>query len=392
MLRTRRNRKYAALAAATGLLAVNFWAWSLLSPLATGYAKEYALNPFMLSLLVAAPVLVGSLGRVPVGLVSDRYGGRRVFAAVCVATAAVVTWLSEVGGAPQLFAAAVALGIAGAAFAAGVPFVNAWFPKHQRGFALGVYAVGNAGTAVSGLLTPRLADSLGRGHLFQLVAALLVVAGMLMWTFGHESPSWRRTQGTSWHRLRQALGWKLTWRLGMLYAITFGAFVALGLYLPVLLNQSYGLTPTDAAARAAGFVLLATLVRPLGGWLSDHLSGLVVLRMVFLSMFVLAVVAACKPELSPLGTIAYLGLAVALGIGNGAIFAVIGHRCPGAIVGTVTGLVGAAGGLGGYFPPLIMGASYQLFGSYAAALGLLAAVSLGLLFGLRHLFGFGTRY
>ena len=346
----------------------------------------------MVSALVAAPVAVGSLGRVPLGLLSDRYGGKRVFAVVCMLSALAVTGLAEASTVSQLFVAAVALGVAGASFAAGVPFVNAWFPKNQRGFALGIYALGNAGTAISGLLTPRLADGIGRDHVFLLVAALSLIAGVAMWRFGQESPSWQRSRGNSLHRLRSAFGWELTWRLGMLYAITFGAFVALGLYLPVLLNQSYGLAPTDAAARAAGFVLLATFVRPIGGWLSDRLSGLTVIRTVFLIMSVLAVVAACRPGLAPFGTIAYLGLAVALGIGNGAIFAVIGHRCPANMVGTVTGLVGAAGGLGGYFPPLIMGLSYQISGSYAPALGLLAVASLVLFFSLRHLFGFSARY
>ncbi len=389
---TNHSRKFIALAAATSLLTLNFWAWSLISPLAVSYAKEFSLSPFMLSVLVAAPVMVGSLGRVPLGVLSDRYGGRRVLAVVCVAAAAAVAGLTVADSPPRLLTAAVALGVAGAAFAAGVPFVNAWFPKNQRGLALGMYAIGNAGTAVSGLLTPRLAGVLGRTQMFWLVAALLLAAGIAMGMFGRESPSWRRAKGSSFKRLWAALKWELTWKLSLLYALTFGAFVALGLYLPVLLNQSYGLSTADAAARAAGFVLLATLVRPLGGWLSDRLSGLVVIRTVCLIMAVLAVLAACKPELAPLGTVAYLGLAAALGIGNGAVFAIIGHRCPAAIVGTVTGLVGAAGGLGGYFPPLIMGLSYQLFGSYAAALGLFALASLGLFAGLRHLFGLSAKY
>lgn len=387
-----RTKKYSALAVATGLLTLNFWAWSLISPLATSYGKEFALNPFMLSLLVAAPVMVGSLGRIPLGAFADRYGGRRLFAAVCLAAAAAVTWLSQASDSSQLFSAAVALGISGAAFAVGVPFVNAWFPKNQRGFALGVYAIGNAGTAVSGLLTPRLDSLLGRSEMFLIVAALLMLAGVMMWRFGRESPSWRPTKGAILTRLSSALKWELTWKLALLYGLTFGAFVALGLYLPVLLNQSYGLTPADAAARAAGFILLATFVRPLGGWFSDRFSGLVVLRVVCLVMFFLAAIAACRPGLAPLGTVAFLGLAMALGIGNGAIFAVIGHRCPANIVGTVTGLVGAAGGLGGYFPPLVMGLSFQLFGSYTAALGLFALMSLILFLSLRHLFGYSANY
>ncbi|HET8709635.1 MAG TPA: MFS transporter [Candidatus Saccharimonadales bacterium] len=390
--KTKSIEKYAALTAATLLLSVNFWAWSLVSPLATQYAKEFSLSPFMLSVLVAMPVMVGSLGRIPLGLLADRYGGRKIFGAVCMLAALAVLSLSLASGENQLFLAAVALGIAGASFAAGVPFVNAWFPKKERGLALGIYALGNAGTAVSGLLTPRAAMLLGRTHFFWLLAVLVLAAGVAMWLFGRESAAWRPAKGSGWRRLQRALAWNLTWRLSLLYAVTFGAFVALGLYLPVLLNQSYGLDPADAARRAAGFVLLATLVRPAGGWLSDRLSGLVVIRAAFLALGILAALAALKPGLAPVGTIAYLGMAVVLGIGNGAIFAVIGHRCDTKIVGTVTGVVGAAGGLGGYFPPLIMGLSFQVFHAYTPALLLLAAVSFVVVASLHRLFGYGKKY
>jgi NNP family nitrate/nitrite transporter-like MFS transporter len=386
------HSKYTALITATGLLTLNFWAWSLISPIGTAYATAFSLSPFMLSALVATPVIVGSLGRVPLGLLADRFGGGRILGLVCVASASVVLALTQVSNVPQLYLTAFALGIAGASFAAGVPLVNSWFKKRERGLALGLYALGNAGTAVSGLLTPRLATTIGRNQAFLVIAALLLIAGVLVLLFGREGPGWKRARGDSRQRLQQAFAWRLTWRLSLLYALSFGAFVALGLYLPVLLHQSYGLGMTDAAARAAGFVLLATLARPIGGWLSDRLSGLAVLRTVFLTIFGLAVLAAARPGLAPLGTIAYLGLAIVLGVGNGALFAVIGHRCEAKIVGTVTGIVGAAGGLGGFFPPLIMGLSYQLFRGYTAALLLLAVVSLIIFISLRRLFGYGTRY
>lgn len=384
--------KYFALLAATLLLAINFWAWSLISPLATDYARLFALSPLMVSLLVAAPVMIGSFGRIPLGLLTDRYGGRKMFAVVCFLAAAAVLGLNVVGSSSALLTAAVALGIAGASFAVGVPFINAWFPKRQRGFALGVYAIGDAGTAVSGLLTPRLADYLGRPGLFWLVACLLVLGGLAMFVFGRDSPSWRPAKGSSLKRLKKALRWDLTWKLSLLYALTFGAFVAFAMYLPILLNQSYHLSVTDAAARAAGFVLLATLIRPIGGWLSDHFSGLVVLRFVFAISFVLAGLVAVHPSLAHIGTIAYLGLALSLGIGSGAIFAVIGHRCDPRLVGGVTGIIGAAGGLGGFFPPLIMGLSYQLSGSYFAALGLFSVICLVIVLSLRRLFGYKNSY
>ena len=385
-------KKLSALVVATAILMLNFWAWSLISPLATKYKSMFELSPLAVSMLVAAPVLVGSLGRIPIGLLADRYGGRRIFAVVCLLASVAVGSLMFVNSYDTLLVAAIGLGVAGASFAAGIPFINAWFPKQQRGFALGVYALGNAGTAVSGLMTPWLSEVFGRQNMFLAVAAMLFVSGLAMWLFGRESPSWRQAKEGNMKRLLMAIKWELTWKLSLLYGLTFGAFVALGLYLPVLLNQSYGLTPTDASARAAGFVLLATLMRPVGGWLSDCFSGLVVIRAACFMLFVLAAFAAMQLELVPFGTVAYLGLAIMLGIGNGAVFAVIGHRCPPTIIGAVTGVVGAAGGLGGYFPPLVMGISFQLFGSYTVALGLLAFVSIGLFFSLRRLFGFHTTY
>lgn len=386
------KQKYGALAVATGLLAINFWAWSLISPLANSYKAEFNLSATAVSALVAAPVLVGSLGRIPLGLLADRYGGQKMFALVCVLSGAAAGSLTLAGSYHALLAAAFGLGVAGASFAAGVPFINSWFPKRRRGLALGVYAVGNAGTAISGLTSTRLAHALGRSSLFYLIAIVLFAAGLAFWRFGKDGPSRRRSRSSNLRRLSAAVRWELTWKLAVLYALTFGAFVSLGLYLPVLLHQSYALSPTDAAARAAGFVLLATAMRPLGGWLSDRLSGLIVLRSVCLGIFLLGALAAYRPTLAPFGTISYLGLAAVLGIGNGAIFAVIGHRCPAGIAGTVTGLVGAAGGLGGYFPPLIMGISYQAFNSYTLALGLFAMAGLILFLSLRRLFGFSARY
>lgn len=392
MPKIRRMSKFVALAAATLILAVNFWAWSLISPLATVYAKEFSFSPVMLSLVVAAPVAIGSFGRIPLGLLSDRFGGKKMLIFASLLSVVAVLALSCVDSGNGLLAVAFTLGVAGATFAAGVPFVNGWFAKNERGFALGIFAMGNAGTAISGLLTPRATDLFGRRSFFLMLASLLFLVTVFVALYGREGAGWKKPAHGTWRRFNEALSWKLTWRLSLLYGLTFGAFVALGLYLPVLLNQSYNLSAPDAAARAAGFVLLATALRPLGGWLSDRLSGLVVLRFVFLGVGCLGILAALHPALAPAGTAVYLGLAAVLGIGNGAVFAVIGHRCDSKIIGTVTGIVGAAGGVGGYFPPLVMGLSFQIFHSYAAALGLLSAVSFVIFLSLHRLFGFRAAY
>src|SRR6185503_3098317 len=169
-------------------------------------------------------------------------------------------------------------------------------------------------------------------------------------------------------RLAATLRLPITLQASALYAVAFGGYVAFSVYLPTYLKTAYGLTPSDAANRMAGFVLVAVVLRPVGGWLSDRLGALAVVA-------VCAVAAAFTPDLVPVGTIAFLAMAGALGAGAGATFALVGERAPAATVGGVTGVVGAAGGLGGFVPPLLMGSLYAQFSDYGLGLALLAAVS-----------------
>jgi NNP family nitrate/nitrite transporter-like MFS transporter len=171
----------------------------------------------------------------------------------------------------------------------------------------------------------------------------------------------------------------VTWRAAVLYAVVFGGYVAFSVYLPAYLKTEYGLTQTDAANRMAGFVLLAVLMRPVGGWLSDRLGPIRVLATALAVVAAGASVQAFAPALMPLGTVAFLSMAAALGAGSGAVFALVAQVTPGDKVGSVTGIVGAAGGLGGFLPPLVMGAVYEIFGSYALGLILLALVASGTL-------------
>jgi len=159
-----------------------------------------------------------------------------------------------------------------------------------------------------------------------------------------------------------------------MYALTFGGFVAFGVYLPLYLREVYGLTTADAAARAAGFVVLATIARPVGGWLSDRWGGVPVLSGSLGVVVICAVVVSFAPAM-PLATVGFLTMAVALGFGNGAVFALVGREVPARMVGSATGVVGAAGGLGGFLPPIVMGLIYQATSSYAVGLMLLATVA-----------------
>lgn len=375
-----------ALLLATLALVINFWAWTLLSPLGTKYASEFSLEPIMLSFLLAVPIIVGSLGRIILGMLSDKYGGKAIFTAVCFLTAIPTIFLAFADNYLQLVCVAFLLGLGGAVFAVGVPFVSAWFAPERRGFVLGVYSMGNAGTALSGFMTPRLVDAIGQPSTFMLVAGLLVAVGVVFAVYGNNSPDWKPQKGSAFIRLVSACKQRVTWDLSVIYVITFGAFVAFGVYLPVLLKVSYGLSLTDAASRAAGFVLLATLARPVGGWLSDRLGAKSVVRVGLFLTCVLSAFVAFQANLQTHTTVAYLSLAFVLGCCNGAVFALVGKLAKPASMGSTTGIIGAIGGLGGFLPPLILGLTYQQTHSYAMALVMLSLSALMVMVYVHHRF------
>jgi len=272
----------------------------------------------------------------------------------------------------QLLLIAFLLGVGGAAFVVGIPFVGAWFPPERRGLVLGIYSMGNAGTALSGFATPRLADYLGRDITFLIVGLLLVFMAVLFLIIGQNAPGWKPPKTSSLSSLKKAMKFQVTWDLSAVYIITFGAFVAFGVYLPVLLKTTYNLSLTDAATKAAGFVLLATIARPVGGWLSDKIGGRLVIKASLLGVIILACFVAFQSTLGVKATIVYLSLAFILGCSNGAVFALVGRSVSADIMGSVTGVIGAVGGLGGFLPPLVLGLTYQKTHSYAPALIMLA--------------------
>jgi NNP family nitrate/nitrite transporter-like MFS transporter len=235
------------------------------------------------------------------------------------------------------------------------------------------------GTAISALTTVQLVDTGGVPTPFVVTAVVLAVYAVAAAVLLRDAPGRSVPTEPVTRRLADTARLPVTWQASWLYAVAFGGYVAFSVYLPAYLQTAYGLTQADAAGRMAGFVLLAVVLRPVGGWLSDRFGPLRVLVAIFAVVTAGAAVQAFTPALMPVGTVAFLSMAAALGAGSGAVFALVALLAPGNKVGSVTGVVGAAGGLGGFIPPLVMGALYGAFNSYAlglAALALVAATTL----------------
>ncbi len=368
------------LSVATIGFVVNFWAWALLSPLGPLFRDEGTLGSLTesdVALLVAVPVVVGSLGRIIVGALTDRFGGRVLFPLVSVATIVPILFIAffALDSYALLLVGGFFLGIGGTAFAVGVPFVNAWFPPERRGLAVGVFGAGMGGTAISALTTVKLYDGLGTEAPFLITAAALAVYAVVSWLVLRDAPGRGVPTTSLMTRLSANARLSITWQACVLYAVAFGGYVAFSVYLPSYLKTAHGLTAADASNRMAGFVLVAVLMRPVGGWLSDRFGAVPVLAAGYAVVVAGAAISAGTPPLDGVGTAAFLAMAAALGSGSGATFALIAKVTEPARVGGVTGLVGAAGGLGGFVPPLIMGYVYGRTDSYAIGLWLLAVAA-----------------
>lgn len=361
------RQAYLNLILATLAFAVTFAAWSLISPLASQIQKDFRLDDFQTSVLIAVPVLLGSLVRIPMGLLTDRFGGRKVFTALLLFTLLPMAFLGIADSFGTYVAGGFFLGVAGASFAVGVPFVNRWFTADKQGLALGIFGIGNIGTAVALFSMPALVGVFhGRAGAFWFYLLPVTIMAALFWLFARDMPGpvARKSLGDSLAILRAE---PLAWVLSLFYFLTFGGFVALGNYLPKLLIDWFHFDKGEAGLRAAGFTVLATLARPLGGWLADKLGGQRVLLGVFaagpLGALALAWLASDRPDLA-LVTVFFLITAAGLGLGNGAIFKLVAEYFP-KNTGLVTGVVGCAGGLGGFFPPLLLGAVKNATGGYA---------------------------
>src|SRR6185295_7016069 len=360
------------LALGTISFALCFAAWGLIAAFAPRFRDAFHLSATQAALMVAVPVLLGSLARLPVGMLADRFGGRLVFSLLMLLCAGPAFLTPMAQTYQQLLLGGFFLGLAGASFAVGVGFVSRWFSAEKQGSALGVYGLGNIGQSAAVFLGPLLAVAFGWQNIFRGVAAMLAVWAVVFWLFARNAPGTVRPKSIG-EMVGLLARERLSWALSAFYFLTFGGFVAFSIYLPSLLRDQFHLQPADAGFRTAGFVVLATLMRPVGGWLADRIGGARVLSWILPAVVPFALLLAW-PSMLPF-TIGALGCAVMMGLGNGAVFKLVPQYFP-AETGTVTGLVGAMGGLGGFFPPLLLGVFRDRLGVAWPAFMLLAATAL----------------
>lgn len=373
MNETNRPGSSKALFLSTTAFGVSFAVWGLIGALAPTFTQLYELSATEKSVMIAFPVLLGSIGRLFAGMAADRFGGKNVMSALLVFSAVPAIGIGFSTSFNQLLLFGLLLGIAGTTFPVGIGFTSRWFPPAKQGTALGIYGMGNIGQSIAVFAAPVLAIQLGDWRrVFFIFAAAVFVWGIVFFLTAENDTTTARPKSLaeSLSPLRRS---PTAWVLSLFYFLTFGGFVALALYMPTFLREIFQLSPTDAGARTAGFVLLATLMRPIGGNLADRFGGAKVLVAVFGGIAALSLLLSFD-TIGPF-TVGALGCAAALGLGNGAVFKLVPQYFP-KETGTVTGLVGAFGGLGGFFPPIELGLVKDAFGSYTFGFVFLSLFSL----------------
>lgn len=357
---------------------VSFMVWLLIGALGVSLAEAFELTPTQKGVVVSIPLLAGALLRVVVGPLSDIMGAKRMGVALlaleAIGLVSAGMWVDSFG---KLLVVGSILGFAGASFAVALPLASQSYPPGYQGLAMGIAASGNSGGMLAAYFAPRWAEAAGWQGAFLITVIPVLVTFLLFLTLvraDRERVPPRQTEpwtGTLLWGLRQPL---VYW-LCFFYAVTFGGFVGLLSFLPIFLHDQYGMDMVTAGAVTALGGLLGSVARPFGGYMADQRGGFWLLQGLFPILAFLAIVAGQLPPAAwgiPV-IIATVGL---LGFGNGVVFQVVSLRFRG-IMGTASGLIGAAGGVGGFLLPTSFGLSMDLGGTYAAGFILLALVSAG---------------
>lgn len=381
-----RSGHFPTLVAALLYFDVSFMVWVLLGPLAPFLREDLSLTATEQGLLVAVPLLGGSFFRPILGALGDRIGGRRTgllgLGLTLVVLAAAWTLADQTW---HFFVIGLLLGIAGASFAVALPLASRWYPPEYQGLAMGIAGAGNSGSLIATLAAPRLAEQLGWVNTFGVMLAPVAVVTALFALMAKDSP--RTSVPPTARDYGAVLKEPDTLWFCFLYGLTFGGFVGFTSFLTTFFNQQYHLSKVTAGDMTTIVVVAGSLLRPVGGWLSDRVGGYRLLLMLMSGVAGFLAVVSTLPSL-PVVVAALFGAVGLLGMGNGAVFQLVPQRFP-ERMGIVTGVVGAAGGLGGFFLPSLLGAARDLTGSYGPGL---AVVSGAFVVGTLVLMELGTTW
>ena len=352
---------------------VSFMVWVLLGPLAPFLSEALKLTPYQKGLLTAIPLLGGALFRPILGFFGEHIGERRtgLIGLAFTLLPLILGWRFAHTPAHFYFLGLL-LGIAGASFAVALPIAGRWYPPEYQGLVMGIAGAGNSGTLLATLLAPRLAQKFGWANTFALAMLPVTVVLVLFALLAKNSP--RRCEPPKWKAIAAILREPDTAWFCFFYSFTFGGFVGLASFLTTFFHDQYGLSKVRAGDFSTIVILAGSFLRPVGGWLSDRIGGY---RLLLLLLAGVAGCLGCVGRLPPLPLeVALLFFSMGMmGMGNGAVFQLLPQRFP-ERVGMLTGLVGAAGGLGGFFLPFLLGAIKQRTGQYSGGLFLFAGAFL----------------
>ena len=360
---------------------LSFMVWVLLGPLAVQIAGDLGLSPAQKGMMVATPVLTGALLRLVMGILVDQIQPKKagMIGQVIVIAALAFAWLNGIHSYQQALILGVFLGVAGASFAVALPLASRWYPPEHQGTALGIAGAGNSGTAMAALFAPGLALAFGWSNVFGLALIPLVITLVLYTILAKDAPNPPASKSlTEYFKVLQD---KDAWWFMFFYSVTFGGFVGMASSLTIYFNDQYGLDPVHAGYFTAACVFAGSLVRPIGGNLADRIGGIRTLSTMYViaAAFLLILSLGLKTQLT--GLLVVICAMIALGMGNGAVFQLVPQRFRKEI-GVMTGLIGMAGGIGGFYLASSLGYSKQLTGSYQVGLSIFAGLAIIALIGL----------
>jgi NNP family nitrate/nitrite transporter-like MFS transporter len=369
---------------------VCFMVWMMFGVVGIPIKKNLDLNATQFGILTAMPVLTGSLIRVPLGMWTDKYGGRIVLFLLMLVTVVPIWLMGYATEYWHFLVLGLFVGLAGGSFSVGTPYVARWFDRKHQGFAMGVYGAGNSGAAVNKFVAPALLVAFGWAVVPQVYAAVMLGTALLFWVFSHHDPKHLVSSHITWRQQLQALRDPRVWKYSQYYSIVFGGYVALSLWMVQYYVGEYGLDIRVAALLAACFSLPGGVLRAIGGWMSDkwgaHTVTWWVLWVSWIALFILSypqtdmtIATVNGPKTFHVGlnvwvfTALMFVMGIAWAFGKASVFKYISDDFP-TNIGVVSGIVGLAGGLGGFLLPIMFGVLMDLTGIRSSAFMLMYAV------------------